>query len=142
MGQQKQPAGKESQSKVKRICRAKFCKRVTRGTDLSKHYRSMTDFIKLKELQNMSKDSAEKIVKTVDEHTKFMVENGYTEFKMPCWKSHKPALKRIPDVFKVKTAQPEPESFDGEEDKDEAMEISERKNEDARSKFPLTFWQQ
>ena len=77
MGRHKVPVGKQPQLKVQRVCGADGCGKVTRGTDLLKHYRNKTDFTKLKELKNMSIDAAEIMVKTVDLHTRFMFENGY-----------------------------------------------------------------
>ena len=103
MGKRK-PLGGESLSKVKRVCKATNCRNMPKGTDLARHYRNMTDFNKLKELLNMSKENAKKKAATVDAHTRFMFENGYSESKMPSWTDHKPAPKVVPDIFKAKTS--------------------------------------
>jgi uncharacterized membrane protein YfhO len=78
------------------------CGNMPKGRDLARHYRKLTDFNKLKELLNISKEVDEKKAEPVDAHTRFMFENGYSESKMPSWTDHKPAPKVVPDIFKAK----------------------------------------
>jgi hypothetical protein len=96
-------SGAPAQSKKARICMARGCGVSVRGTDLGRHYRARTDFLKIASVMNLPMDEKNKELQAMDSHTFYMFSNGYhSPGNLPHWSTHKPASRPIPEIFKKK----------------------------------------
>ena len=98
-GRKQNLPGVEAQSKLTRFCAVPGCKEKLLGTRLPRHYKSMTDFKKVEELNNLPKETAERMLESIDKHTAFIFKNGYSEMVLPHWSKHKVVPKPIPKFF-------------------------------------------
>ena len=86
-------------SKEKRHCGADDCNEQLVGTSIGHHYRSRTDFDKLKVLRNLPRQLAEEELKNLDPHTAYMFRHNHSATNLPHWRTHKPVAKPIPITF-------------------------------------------
>ena len=86
-------------SKEKRHCGAEDCNEKLVGTSIGHHYRSKTDFDKLKVLRNLPRQLAEDELKNLDSHMAYMFRHNHSATNLPHWRTHKPVAKPIPSTF-------------------------------------------
>ena len=98
-GSKRRLPGTIEPSKEKRHCGADGCNDQLVGTSFAYHYRSRTDFDKLKVLRNLPRQLAEEELKTTDSHTAYMFRHNHSATNLPHWRAHKPVAKAIPSIF-------------------------------------------
>ena len=98
-GRKRRLPGTIEPSKEKRHCGADGCNDQLVGTSFAYHYRSRTDFDKLKVLRNLPRQLAEEELKTTDSHTAYMFRHNHSATNLPHWRAHKPVAKAIPSIF-------------------------------------------
>ena len=97
-GRKRRLPGTIEPSKEKRHCGADGCNDQLVGTSFAYHYRSRTDFDKLKVLRNLPRQLAEEELKTTDSHTAYMFRHNHSATNLPHWRAHKPVAKAIPSI--------------------------------------------
>ena len=71
-GRKRRLPGTIEPCKERRHCGADRCDEQLVGTSISQHYKSKTDFGKLKELRSLPRQLAEEKLKTLDPHLAYM----------------------------------------------------------------------
>jgi hypothetical protein len=83
------PGLEGGRSKKKYRCQASGCGVTPRGSDLSQHYKSKTDWDKVKRMNAaMGTAALEKLLQEADPHTRFIFEKHYAENRLPTYTSH------------------------------------------------------
>ena len=98
-GRKRRLPGTIEPSKEKRHCGAEDCNEKLVGTSIGHHYRSKTDFDKLKVLRNLPRQLAEDELKNLDSHMAYMFRHNHSATNLPHWRTHKPVAKPIPSAF-------------------------------------------
>ena len=120
-GRKRRLPGTIEPCKERRHCGADRCNEQLVGTSISQHYKSKTDFGKLKELRSLPRQLAEEKLKTLDPHLAYMFRHNHSATNLPHWKTHKPVAKPIPKAFQRRSV----DQNDNEEEKEEEEEESE-----------------
>ena len=124
-GSKRRLPGTIEPSKEKRHCGADGCNDQLVGTSFAYHYRSRTDFDKLKVLRNLPRQLAEEELKTTDSHTAYMFRHNHSATNLPHWRAHKPVAKAIPSIFQ------RADQNDNNQEEEEEGEESEVEMEEA-----------
>ena len=86
-GRKRRLPGTIEPSKEKRHCGADGCNDQLVGTSFAYHYRSSSDFDKLKVLRNLPRQLAEEELKTTDSHTAYMFRHNHSATNHPHWRN-------------------------------------------------------
>ena len=84
---------KVSNSRRLYMCKVPGCTVTPRGCDVSKHYKTKTDWSEVRELKAVAGSAALKAkLEQAEGHTKFAFINNYSEEHLPTWATHAPVM--------------------------------------------------
>ena len=105
-GRKRRLPGTIEPCKERRHCGADRCNEQLVGTSISQHYKSKTDFGKLKELRSLPRQLAEEKLKTLDPHLAYMFRHNHSATNLPHWKYisllRNPSQRRFKDAVQIR----------------------------------------